>query len=151
MQITARSDYAVRASLEMAAVYPERLTIDRIVGEQQLPRKFVEAILSQLRRGGLVTTQRGWTGGYALARSPGDITVGDVIRCVDGPLSEIRGVRPHELSYEGVGEHVPALWVALRSSIRLVLDVVTLEQLRTGKFPTSVRRLGEVEDAWLPR
>lgn len=151
MHITARSDYAVRAALELAAVYPERITVDRVIGEQGLPRKFVEAILSQLRRGGLVTTQRGWTGGYGLARPPAEITVGDIIRCVDGPLSQIHGVRPHELEYGGVAKHVPALWVALRSSIRAVLDVVTLEQLAAGKFPASVRRLGEVEDAWLPR
>lgn len=151
VQITARSDYAVRAALELAIAYPERLTIDRIVSEQDLPRKFVEAILSQLRRSGIVVTQRGCAGGYGLARSPKEITIGDIIRSVDGPLAEIHGVRPHELSYEGVAEHVPALWVALRSSMRAVLDVVTLQQLLGGKFPASVRRLGDADDAWLPR
>ncbi|GAB3585940.1 RrF2 family transcriptional regulator [Calidifontibacter terrae] len=151
MQITARSDYAVRAALEMAVVYPDRLTVDRIVAEQDMPRKFVEAILSQLRRSGLVQTQRGSAGGYALARSPNEITVGDIIRSVDGPLAEIHGVRPHELRYDGVAENLPLLWVALRSSMRAVLDVVTLQQLAAGKFPPSVRRLGEADDAWLPR
>lgn len=151
MQITARSDYAVRAALELAVAYPERLTIERIVTEQEMPRKFVEAILSQLRRSGIVQTQRGCAGGYSLARSPKEITVGDIIRSVDGPLAEIHGVRPHELDYQGVAEHLPTLWVALRSSMRAVLDVVTLQQLVAGRFPASVRRLGEVDDAWLPR
>lgn len=151
VQITARSDYAVRAALELAVAYPERLAIDRIVAQQDLPRKFVEAILGQLRRSGLVVTQRGCAGGYGLAKPPKEITIGDIIRSVDGPLAEIHGVRPHELDYDGVAEHVPALWVALRSSMRAVLDVVTLQQLLGGKFPASVRRLGDADDAWLPR
>ena len=88
MQITARSDYAVRAALELAVAYPERLTIERIVAEQEMPRKFVEAILSQLRRSGIVQTQRGCAGGYSLARSPKEISVGDIIRIGNWVLQE---------------------------------------------------------------
>ncbi|GGB45959.1 hypothetical protein GCM10011492_41420 [Flexivirga endophytica] len=151
MQITARSDYAVRSALELAAAYPHLLTIDRIVSDQDMPRKFVEAILSQLRRSGLVQTQRGCAGGYALTRDPSKIFVGEVIRSVDGPLAEVHGIRPHELEYEGVATHLPDLWVALRSSMRTVLDTVSLAQLVAGRLPARVRKLNDADDAWLPR
>jgi len=121
------------------------------VSEQGLPRKFVEAILGELRRAGLVRSQRGADGGYGLARPAGEITIGAVIRAVDGPLAEIRGLRAHETEYANVAEHLPELWVAVRSALRGVLDEVTLAQLLTGKFPAHVRRLVEVPDAWLPR
>ncbi|HWC21559.1 MAG TPA: Rrf2 family transcriptional regulator [Flexivirga sp.] len=151
MQITARSDYAVRSALELAAAYPSLLTIDQIVSDQDMPRKFVEAILSQLRRSGLVQTQRGCAGGYTLSRDPAKIYVGEVIRSVDGPLAEVHGVRPHELEYDGVATHLPELWVALRASMRTVLDTVSLAQLVAGRLPAKVRRLNDVDDAWLPR
>lgn len=151
MQITARSDYAIRAALELAAVYPERITIDAIVSEQDMPRKFVESILGQLRRAGLVETRRGCAGGYLLTRAPAEIHLGEIIRIVDGPLAEIHGTRPHEIEYEGVATHLPELWVAVRSSLRLVLDVVSLQHLLTGNLPAKVRRLNDVDDAWLPR
>lgn len=151
MQITARSDYAIRATLELAAVYPERMTIESIVNEQRMPRKFVESILGQLRRADLVETRRGCAGGYLLTRPPAEIRLGDVIRAVDGPLAEIHGTRPHEIEYDGVASHLPELWVAVRSSLRSVLDTVSLQQLLTGSLPARVRRLNDVDDAWLPR
>ncbi|MBB2894342.1 Rrf2 family transcriptional regulator [Flexivirga oryzae] len=151
VQITARSDYAVRSALELAATYPQLMTIDRIVSDQDMPRKFVEAILSQLRRSGIVQTQRGCAGGYTLTRDPTQIFVGEIIRSVDGPLAEVHGVRPHELEYEGTATHVPELWVSLRSSMRVVLDTVSLAQLLAGRFPARVRRFANADDAWLPR
>lgn len=151
MQISAKSDYAVRAALEMAARYPDLLTIDAIVEDQGMPRKFVEAILGDLRRAGLVRTQRGSAGGYTLARPATGIMIGDIMRAVDGPLAEVRGLRPHETTYGGVAAHLPEVWVAVRSAIREVLDEVTLQQLLTGKLPARVRRLNAVDDAWLPR
>ncbi len=151
MQISAKTDYAIRALLNLAAREPELVKVDTIVREQGLPRKFVEAILGELRRAQIVRSQRGADGGYALARPAGEITLGAVIRAVDGPLAEVRGLRPHETTYAGVAQHLPEVWVAVRSSLRRVLDEITLAQLLSGKLPAHVRRLIDEPDAWLPR
>ena len=151
MQISAKTDYAIRALLNLAAREPELVKVDTIVREQGLPRKFVEAILGELRRAQLVRSQRGADGGYALARPASEITLGQVIRAVDGPLAEVRGLRPHETEYAGVAQHLPEVWVAVRSSLRRVLDELTLAQVLNGKLPAHVRKLTEEPDAWLPR
>jgi Rrf2 family protein len=151
VEISAKTDYAVRALLELAARAPSLVKIEVIIGEQRLPRKFVEAILGELRRAGLVRSQRGAEGGYALAQPPNEITLGQVIRAVDGPLAEVRGLRPHETTYTGVAEHLPDVWVAVRAALRRVLDETTLQQVLTGKLPAHVRRMVEAPDAWLPR
>ena len=151
MQISAKTDYAIRALLSLAAHEPELVKVDTVVSEQGLPRKFVEAILGELRRAGIVRSQRGAEGGYALARPAKDIMLGAVIRAVDGPLAEVRGLRPHETTYTGVAEHLPEVWVAVRASLRKVLDEVSLAQVLTGTLPPHVRKLVETPDAWLPR
>ena len=151
MQISAKSDYAIRALLQLAAHEPDLVKVDVIVREQGLPRKFVEAILGELRRDSIVRSQRGADGGYALARPAAQITLGVVIRAVDGPLAEVRGLRPHETTYEGVAAHLPEVWVAVRTSLRRVLDETTLAHVLTGKLPAPVRRMVDEPDAWLPR
>lgn len=151
MQISAKTDYAIRALLNLAAHEPELVKVDEIVKEQGLPRKFVEAILGELRRAGLVRSQRGAEGGYALARPAEEISIGSVLRAVDGPLAEVRGLRPHETEYQGVATHLPEVWVAVRSSLRKVLDETTLAQVLSGKLPAHVRKLNDAPDAWLPR
>lgn len=151
MQISAKTDYAVRALLSLAANAPELVKVDVIVRDQGLPRKFVEAILGELRRAGLVRSQRGADGGYALARAADEITIGAVLRAVDGPLAEVRGLRPNETEYTGVAEHLPEVWVAVRASLRQVLDETTLTHVLTGKLPAHVRELNDAPDAWLPR
>ena len=70
---------------------------------------------------------------------------------MDGPLAEVRGLRPHETEYAGVAQHLPEVWVAVRSSLRRVLDELTLAQVLNGKLPAHVRKLTEEPDAWLPR
>ncbi len=151
MQISAKTEYAIRALLMLAAREPNLVKVDLVVEEQQLPKKFVEAILGELRRAGIVRTQRGAEGGYALARPATEITLGQVFRAVDGPLAEVRGLRPHETAYAGVARHLPQVWVAVRASLRTVLDETTLQHALTGKLPPHVRRLVERPDAWLPR
>ena len=151
MQISAKTDYAIRALLSLAAREPELVKVDTVVSDQGMPRKFVEAILGDLRRAGLVRSQRGAEGGYALARPAKDITLGAVIRAVDGPLAEVRGLRPHETTYIGVAEHLPQVWVAVRASLRRVLDETTLAHVLSGNLPAHVRRMIEAPDAWLPR
>ncbi|MGN6610071.1 MAG: RrF2 family transcriptional regulator [Jatrophihabitans sp.] len=151
MQISAKTDYAIRALLSLAAHEPALVKVDTVVSEQGMPRKFVEAILGELRRAGIVRSQRGAEGGYALARPAKDVMLGAVIRAVDGPLAEVRGLRPHETTYTGVAEHLPEVWVAVRASLRRVLDEVSLAQVLTGTLPPHVRKLVETPDAWLPR
>ncbi|MBB2890210.1 Rrf2 family transcriptional regulator [Flexivirga oryzae] len=151
MQISAKSEYAVRALLELAVREPELVKADTIVASQDLPRKFVESILSELRRAGLVRSVRGADGGYGLTRPASQITVGAVMRAVDGPLAEVRGLRPHETTYEGTAEHLPEVWIALRANVRRILDETSLQQVLTGKLPAHVRRLSENAESWLPR
>ena len=157
MDISARTDYAIRALLMLAeqaqaAASPAvPVSVDTLANRQALPRKFLEAILGDLRRAGIVVSRRGPSGGYALARPAAQISLGDVFRVVDGPLAEVRGLRPHETAYEGVAEHLPVVWVAVRASLRRVLDGTSLEQLLTGELPADVRRLAQDADAWQNR
>ena len=162
MDISARTDYAVRALLTLAAAERDReaagddahtaaVSVDVLVREQGLPRKFLEAIVADLRRGGLVTSRRGPGGGYALARPADQIFLGDVFRTVDGPLAEVRGLRPHETAYEGVATHLPTVWVALRASLRSVLDETSLADVLSGELPERVATLAADPDAWRSR
>jgi Rrf2 family protein len=151
VQISAKTDYAVRALLSLASHEPDLVKVEVVVGEQGLPRKFVEAILGELRRAGFVRSQRGADGGYALARPADEITIAAVIRAVDGPLAEVRGLRPHETTYAGVAEHLPDVWVAVRSALRSVLDETTLAHVLTGEFAPHVRTMLSAPDAWSAR
>ena len=158
VDISARTDYAVRALLTLAAAERDResaehdappaVSVDVLVREQGLPRKFLEAIVADLRRGGLVTSRRGPTGGYTLARPADQIFLGDVFRTVDGPLAEVRGLRPHETAYTGAAEHLPVVWVAVRASLRRVLDETSLADVLDGRLPAHVEELAAAPDAW---
>jgi Rrf2 family protein len=154
MDISARTDYAIRALLMLAQEVHsagDPISVDTLAHSQTLPRKFLEAILGDLRRGGIVVSQRGPTGGYTLSRPAAQISLGDIFRAVDGPLAEVRGLRPHETTYQGVAEHLPVVWVALRASLRRVLDGTSLEQLLTGQLPADVRKLAQDPQAWQNR
>jgi Rrf2 family protein len=149
--ISAKSDYAVRALLALAARFPGQVSAAELAAEQDLPRKFLEAILGELRNGGLVRSQRGPVGGFALVSDPAQITVGQVLRVVDGPLAEVRGLRPHETAYPGVARHLPQVWVAARAALRSVLDEVSLADLLSGSLPDHVLDLAGQPDAWASR
>ena len=151
MEISAKTDYAVRALLSLADHSPDLVKIDVVIADQGLPRKFVESILGELRRAGLVRSLRGADGGYALARPPSEITLGSIIRAVDGPLAEVRGLRPNETAYQGAAQHLPEVWVAVRASLRRVLDETTLAHVLSGRLPAHVRRMVDSRGAWLPR
>ncbi|MGW0231927.1 RrF2 family transcriptional regulator [Actinopolymorpha singaporensis] len=150
MQISARADYAVRAMLELAAE-PRTVTAQALADAQGLPHKFLEAILGDLRRAGLVRSLRGAEGGYRLARPAEDIAVGDVIRAVDGPLAGVRGMRPEQASYEGVAANLQTVWVATRAAVRGVLDETSLADVVSGKLSPHLRRLVNSPQAWEPR
>ena len=154
MDISARTEYAVRAMLALARAQADAvgpLSVDTLAQRQDLPRKFLEAIVADLRSAGLVVSTRGARGGYTLARPASATSLGDVFRAVDGPLAEVRGLRPHETSYEGVAQHLPSVWVAVRASLREVLDGTSLEQVLTGALPPSVQAMAADPGAWQNR
>lgn len=152
MDISAKTDYAIRALLALAAADAgQPVSVDALAQQQALPRKFLEAILGDLRRAGLVVSQRGSSGGYTLSRAAEEITLGQVFRVVDGPLAEVRGLRPHETTYDGVAEHLPVVWVAVRASLRQVLDETSLQQVLDGRLPEHVAALAADPDAWQNR
>jgi Rrf2 family protein len=151
VHISARGDYAVRAALGLAALFPSVVSAASLADEQEMPRKFLEAVLGDLRRAGLVRGQRGVDGGYVLTKPPTEIMVGDVLRAVDGPLAEVRGVRPEDAMYSGTAEHLQQLWVAVRAAVRNVLDEVSLADVVRGRMPAHVRKLTTPAHAWQPR
>jgi Rrf2 family protein len=140
----------MRALLELAVV-DGPATGESLAHSQGLPPKFLAAILNDLRRSGLVSSQRGLEGGYRLAKPASEITVADVMRALDGPLAEVRGLRPEMTSYSGAAEHLQDVWVAARASLRSVLEQVTLEDVVKGKLPPRIARLVADPDSWLPR
>ncbi len=149
VNVSARTVYAIQAMLTLAASPGDApTTLDTIAAAQDLPRKFLEAILADLRRGGLVTSVRGARGGYILAHGAEDITIGDVMRAVDGPLWEVHGLRPQDTSYSGLAQHLPVVWVAIRASVRDVVDRTSLAEVLSGDLPAHVRALAEQPDAW---
>jgi Rrf2 family protein len=151
MRVSAKADYAIRAAIELAVVAPEQIKGERLAALQSIPHKFLENILVDLRHGGLVASQRGAEGGYRLARDPAEITVADVIRAVDGPLAAVRGEPPESLAYPGAAEHLVEVWIAVRSSLRSVLERITIADLASGRLPASVRRLAAEPEAWRRR
>lgn len=149
MRISARADYAVRAALQLAVSRDDGpLKAEAIADAQDIPHKFLEGILNDMRRGGLVLSQRGGNGGYRLAKPADSISIADVIRVVDGPLVSVRGVRPPDLSYTGPAESLLPLWIALRSNVRAILDGVTLADVAGSDLPADVSALTDVPDAW---
>lgn len=150
MEIPAKVDYAMRALLELAQ-REEAMTADDIAGAQEIPSKFLAAILNDLRRSGLVRSRRGIDGGYRLARPARQITVAEVMRAIDGPLAEVRGLRPETAAYAGAAQHLQDVWIAARASLRAVLEPVTLEHIVLGKLPRPAARFVADPDAWVPR
>ena len=149
MRVTAAVDYAVRAVLELA-VLPAgvRLKGDAIAEHQQISFRFVERLLADLRRAGIVASQRGHDGGYWLARPANEISVADVIRAIEGPLADVRGTPPEDLEFVAPAAITRDLWVATRAALRSVLEVVTFADLASGHLPETLRPLLDNDDAW---
>ena len=155
MRVTHKVDYAVRAMTALAAADAEAPGVpvkrELLADRESIPPAFLDDILRALRNGGLAASQRGAEGGWRLAKPATDITVGMIIRAVEGPLAAVRGIRPHELPADGVAEPFVSLWVATRVALRSVLDVVTLADLAAGKLPRSVTKMLDDPDAWSAR
>jgi Rrf2 family protein len=150
MRVSAKADYAIRAAVELAAAGEGPVKGDQIARAQKIPVNFLENILADLRNAGLVASRRGAEGGYWLARPADQITLADVIRSVDGPLANVRGVRSEQLEYEGSALRLLDVWVAVRASLRSVLERVTLADVVSGKLPPEVEKLAADPDAWQP-
>ena len=152
MRISAKADYAVRAALELSAS-PDGAPVKgtALAEAQAIPLQFLEQIMLELKRSGLVETKRGAHGGYWLAKPPDQITVADVIRAVEGPLANIHDLSPEETSYPGPAERLRDVWIAVRANLRAVLEEVTLAELVRGELPGSVARLLDQPEAWIVR
>jgi Rrf2 family protein len=152
VRITAKADYAVRAAAELAAAEAGvPVKGEQLAHAQGIPLNFLENILTELRRAGIVRTRRGADGGYQLARPPKEVTIADVLRAVEGPLAAVQGIQPQDLSYHGAAEHLPEVWVALRANLRAVLEKVTLADLASGRLPRAVTAKTADDDAWSRR
>jgi len=143
----------VRAAVELAAAEGEGKPVkgEQLARSQGIPHNFLENILTELRRAGIVRTRRGADGGYQLARPAAEVSVADVLRAVEGPLAAVQGVRPDELEYGGAAAKLPEVWVALRASVRSVLERVTLADVAQGNLPAHVEELTREADAWVRR
>ncbi|HEX4491821.1 MAG TPA: Rrf2 family transcriptional regulator [Acidimicrobiia bacterium] len=151
MRISAKADYAVRAMAELAAAPADHpIKAEALAASQDIPRNFLDNILSELRASGLVRTLRGPEGGSMLGRPASEITVAEVLRAVEGPLAAVRGTRPEALEYPGAATRLPEVWVALRANLRAVLETVTLADLAASKLPAAIARLAKDPDAWQP-
>ncbi len=147
MRLSARVDYALRAMSELAAADAPR-TVDQLSAAQHIPNKYLESILGELRRDGLLRSQRGPEGGYRLARPADAISIADVIRALDGELANVRGSRPENLEYTGSAQSLQQVWIALRASERKILEGVSLAHVARGEMPELVVGLVADPAAW---
>jgi Rrf2 family protein len=150
MRVSAKADYAVRASIELAAAGEGPVKGERIADAQKIPLRFLENILGELKHAGLVQSQRGADGGYWLSKPADEVTLADIIRAVEGPLASIKTERPEEITYRGAAKPLARVWIALRGSIRDVLEAVTLADVVADELPESVLDLVDQPEAWQP-
>ncbi len=152
MQVSAKADYALRAALELAVAEDEGpLKGLQISQAQDIPLKFLENILLELKHAGLVRTQRGASGGYWLARPAAEINLAEIIRVVEGPLANVRGEWPEDVEYTGAARPLREVWIAVRANLRAVLETVTLADLARDEIPQDVHELTLAPEAWVRR
>jgi Rrf2 family protein len=150
MRVSAKVDYALRACAELAASGVGPIKGDRIAHAQEIPLKFLENILLDLKHAGLVQSQRGVEGGYWLAQPPERVALADVIRAVEGPIANVRGMRPEQVEYVGPAAPLREVWIAVRGNLRSVLETVTLADLAAGRLPEEVSAIAADPAAWEP-
>jgi Rrf2 family protein len=147
VRVSAKADYAVRATVELAAAHESGpMKGDQIAEAQDIPVRFLENILGDLRHHGLIESRRGAEGGYWLSRAPAEITIGEVMRAAEGPLANVRGESPDELEYKGAAEPLRDVWMALRNNVRGILDDVTLADVIADRIPSGVKEMGKKPD-----
>ena len=151
MRISAKVDYAVRAAVELAAGGDQPVKGEAIAESQDIPLKFLENILGELKHVGIVASRRGAQGGYWLAKPAEEIVLADIVRAVEGPLATVRGQGPESLEYRGEAEPLQKVWIAVRANLRAIMDEVTLADVVSGRLPIAVRELSEPAEAWSQR
>ena len=151
MRVSAKADYALRALIELAGrADGAPVSAEELGKRQEIPHGFLQAILADLRRAGVVMSQRGQSGGWRMARDASTVTVADVIRAVDGPLVSVYGLRPEAVAYDDSAQVLQHVWIAARSSLREVFEQVTIQGLADGQLPDTVTARTADEDAWQP-
>ncbi len=151
MRVSAKADYAVRAAAELAAAEEGPVKGERLAEAQEIPLQFLEHILLELKHHGIVRARRGAKGGYWLARPAEEITIAEVVRAVEGPIAHVQSTPPEAIEYRGNAEHLQEVWIAVRASLRSVIEETTLADLVSGELPAHVRELAASPDAWLAR
>jgi Rrf2 family protein len=152
MRISAKADYAVRAAVELASATGDKpVKAERIATAQDIPLNFLENILGELRHAGIVRSHRGADGGFRLAKPADQVSIADIIRAVEGPLASVRGGPPEETSYPGSSEALPRVWIAVRASLRNVVEHVTVADVASGELPTAIDKLAADPEAWVTR
>jgi Rrf2 family protein len=151
VHITARADYAVRAVVQLASLQPASATRQQLADAQDIPGKFLETILGDLRRAGILDAQRGATGGYRLTRPAAEITLADIVRATEGPLAAVRGMPPEDTIYPGPAQPLTRVWVAVRASLREVLEHTTVADVIADRLPQHVDELQKRPDSWVRR
>ncbi|MGH3146154.1 MAG: RrF2 family transcriptional regulator [Rubrobacter sp.] len=152
MQVSAKTDYALRAAAELARAAADEtgpVKGESISENQGIPKKFMENILHDLKRSGIVRTRRGASGGYWLALPADQISLAGIIRAVEGPLANVRGEWPEAVEYSGAAEHLQEVWIAVRANLRAVLESVTLADLVDGELPAPITELTRDPEAWI--
>jgi Rrf2 family protein len=149
VKISAKVDYALQAVVEIAIATKKDSLIssEEISSRRDIPEKFLEGILTLLRKSGVISSYRGPSGGFELAKKPQDIAVADIIRIIDGPLAAVRGFAPEEIDYAGPVKHVADVWIATRASLRNVLENISIADIISGDFDSSVSKLLNEKDA----
>lgn len=127
------------------------IAASEIAKSQKISIKFLENILMKLRKGSLVRSIRGASGGYILARDAAKISVADVIRCIEGPLAAVGDKAPESAKYRGIAKNLTDAWIATRVSLRDALEEISLEQLLQGEYNKDVTALLNRKDAWKRR
>ena len=148
MRVSAKADYAVRAAAELAAADEGPVKGERLAEAQDIPLQFLEHILLELKHQGIIRARRGAKGGYWLARPADEVTIADVVRAVEGPIADVQSTPPEAIEYTGNAEKLRDVWVAVRASLRSVLENVTLADLVSGELPAIVEELTAAPEAW---
>jgi Rrf2 family protein len=134
MRVSARADYALRAAIELAAASGSHLSAEQLTHAQNIPGRFAETILTQLRRTGLVRSQRGPDGGFRLARPASEISLADIIRAIDGQPPGAYGEPPGDAIYPGPAEPLRRAWIAQLAFGPAVLEALTLADIVSGEL-----------------
>ena len=151
MRVSAKSDYALRALIAMSRRGDASpVSAEELGRQQEIPHGFLQAILADLRRAGIVVSQRGQAGGWRMNTPPDEVSIADVIRAVDGPLVSVYGLRPEAVSYNEAAQVLQHVWIAARSSLREVFETVSIAALASGTLPEAVTSRTADEDAWQP-